>query len=139
MAGAIRRAAGDEVEAEAVAQGWPVGAAVRTGPGRLAGRGVRAILHAAAMAPGRPASAEAVGSATAAALGLAAAEGWPAWPCPPSAPGSAGSRWRRPAAMAAAVRDHAAGPGPVFVLYDRAALERFGAALERELGAGDGS
>jgi hypothetical protein len=45
--------------------------------------------------------------------------------------------------MAAAVRDHAAGPGPVptvvFVLYDRAALERFGAAVERELRAGDGS
>jgi hypothetical protein len=42
--------------------------------------------------------------------------------------------------MAAAVRDHAAGPTPVtdvvFVLYDQAALERFGAALERELGVG---
>ncbi|HEX3213586.1 MAG TPA: macro domain-containing protein, partial [Actinomycetota bacterium] len=76
VAGAIRRAAGAEVEAEAVAQApWPVGDAVRTGPGRLAGRGVKAILHAAAMAPGRPASAEAVGSATAAALRLAAAEG----------------------------------------------------------------
>ena len=58
VAGAIRRAAGDQVEAEAVAQGpWPVGEAVRTGPGRLGGRGVRAILHAAAMAPGQPASA----------------------------------------------------------------------------------
>ena len=51
VAGAIRRAAGAEVEAEAVAQApWPVGDAVRTGPGRLAGRGVKAILHAAAMA-----------------------------------------------------------------------------------------
>ncbi|MFL6297057.1 MAG: macro domain-containing protein, partial [Actinomycetes bacterium] len=76
VAGAIRQAAGDQVEAEAVAQGpWPVGAAVRTGPGRLADRGVKAILHAAAMAPGRPASADAAGTATAAALRLAAAEG----------------------------------------------------------------
>jgi O-acetyl-ADP-ribose deacetylase (regulator of RNase III) len=51
VAGAIRRGAGDEVEREAVAQApWPVGDAVRTGPGRLAG-------------------------ATEAALGLAAAEG----------------------------------------------------------------
>ncbi|HEV2895633.1 MAG TPA: macro domain-containing protein, partial [Actinomycetota bacterium] len=46
------------------------------------------------------------------------------------------------AAMAAAVREHAAGPAPVatvvFALYDPAALERFGDALERELGRGDG-
>jgi O-acetyl-ADP-ribose deacetylase (regulator of RNase III) len=145
VAGAIRRAAGDEVEAEAVAQGpWPVGAAVRTGPGRLAGRGVRAILHAAAMAPGRPASAEAVGSATAAALGLAAAEGLASVALPALGTGVGGVPLEAAAAaMAAAVRDHAAGPGPVptvvFVLYDRAALERFGAAVERELRAGDGS
>ncbi|HEV2872432.1 MAG TPA: macro domain-containing protein, partial [Actinomycetota bacterium] len=53
VAGAIRRAAGAEVEAEAVAQApWPVGDAVRTGPGRLGDRGVKAILHAAAMTPG---------------------------------------------------------------------------------------
>jgi hypothetical protein len=40
------------------------------------------------------------------------------------------------------VREHAAGPAPVatvvFALHDRAALERFGGALERELGRGDG-
>ena len=47
------------------------------------------------------------------------------------------------AAMGAAVRDHAAGPTPVttvvFALYDQAALERFGAALERELGPAMGA
>jgi O-acetyl-ADP-ribose deacetylase (regulator of RNase III) len=144
VAGAIRRAAGSEVEAEAVAQApWPVGDAVRTGPGRLAGRGVKAILHAAAMAPGRPASAEAVGSATAAALRLAAAEGLASVALPALGTGVGGIQLEAAAtAMAAAVREHAAGPAPVatvvFALYDRAALERFGDALQRELGRGDG-
>ena len=140
VAGAIRRAAGDQVEAEAVAQApWPVGDAVRTGPGRLADRGVKAILHAAAMAPGRPASAAAVGSATAAALHLAAAEGLTSVALPALGTGVGGVELEAAAAaMGAAVRDHAAGPTPVarvvFALYDQAALERFGAALERELG-----
>jgi O-acetyl-ADP-ribose deacetylase len=144
VAGAIRRAACDQVEAEAVAQApWPVGEAVRTGPGRLADRGVKAILHAAAMAPGRPASAEAVGSATAAALRLAAAEGLASVALPALGTGVGGVQLEAAAtAMAAAVREHAAGPAPVatvvFALYDRAALERFGDALQRELGRGDG-
>jgi O-acetyl-ADP-ribose deacetylase len=144
VAGAIRRAAGAEVEVEAVAQApWPVGDAVRTGPGRLAGRGVKAILHAAAMAPGRPASAEAVGSATAAALRLAAAAGLASVALPALGTGVGGVGLEAAAtAMAAAVRDHAAGPGPVttvvFALYDQTALERFGGALERELGGGHG-
>jgi O-acetyl-ADP-ribose deacetylase len=144
VAGAIRRAAGSEVEAEAVAQApWPVGNVLRTVPGRLAGRGVKAILHAAAMAPGRPASAEAVGSATAAALRLAAAEGLASVALPALGTGVGGVQLEAAAAaMAAAVREHAAGPAPVatvvFALYDQAALERFGDALERELGRGDG-
>jgi O-acetyl-ADP-ribose deacetylase len=142
VAGAIRRAAGDQVEAEAMAQApWPVGDAVRTGPGRLGDRGVEAILHAAAMAPGRPASAAAVGSATAAALRLAAAEGLTSVALPALGTGVGGvDLAAAAAAMGAAVRDHAAGPTPVttvvFALYDQAALERFGAALERELGDG---
>ena len=142
VAGAIRRAAGDQVEAEAVAQGpWPVGDTVRTGPGRLADRGVKAILHAAAMAPGRPASAAAVGSATAAALRLAAAEELTSVALPALGTGVGGVRLEAAAAaMGAAVREHAAGPTPVttvvFALYDQAALERFGGALERELGGG---
>jgi O-acetyl-ADP-ribose deacetylase (regulator of RNase III) len=139
VAGAIRRAAGDEVEAEAVAQApWPVGDAVRTGPGRLGQRGVKAILHAAAMAPGRPASAAAVGSATAAALRLAAAEGLASVALPALGTGVGGvDLAAAAAAMGAAVREHAAAPTSVtrivFALFDQAALERFGAALEREL------
>ena len=144
VAGAIRRAAGDQVEAEAVAQApWPVGDAVRTGPGRLGDRGVKAILHAAAMAPGRPASAAAVGSATAAALRLAAAEGLTSVALPALGTGVGGVGLEAAAAaMGAAVRDHAAGTTPVttvvFALYDQAALERFGGALERELGRDGG-
>ena len=142
VAGAIRRAAGDQVEAEAVAQApWPVGDAVRTGPGRLADRGVKAILHAAAMAPGRPASAAAVGSATAAALRLAAAEGLTSVALPALGTGVGGVQLEdAAAAMAAAVREHAAGPTSVhtvvFALYDQAAAARFGGALQRALGAG---
>jgi O-acetyl-ADP-ribose deacetylase (regulator of RNase III) len=141
VAGAIRRAAGEEVEREAVAQGpWPVGEAVRTGPGRLGGRGVKAILHAAAMAPGRPASAEAVGSATAAALRLAAAEGLGSVALPALGTGVGGVGLEAAAAaMAAAVREHAAGRTSVrtvvFALYDQAAVDAFGGALERELDA----
>jgi O-acetyl-ADP-ribose deacetylase (regulator of RNase III) len=141
VAGAIRRAAGDEVEGEAVAQApWPVGDAVRTGPGRLAGQGVKAILHAAAMAPGRPASVEAVGSATAATLRLAAAEGLGSVALPALGTGVGGVDLEAAAtAMAAAVGQHAAGPTSVhtvvFALYDQAAATRFGGALERELGA----
>jgi O-acetyl-ADP-ribose deacetylase len=141
VAGAIRRAAGDQVEAEAVAQApWPVGDTVRTGPGRLADRGVKAILHAAAMAPGRPASAAAAGSATAAALRLAAAEGLTSVALPALGTGVGGVALEdAAAAMGAAVRDHAAGRTPVtevvFALYDQAAVDRFTPALERELGA----
>jgi O-acetyl-ADP-ribose deacetylase (regulator of RNase III) len=44
------------------------------------------------------------------------------------------------AAMGAAVREHGAGPDPVgtvvFALFDEEALQRFGGALERELGSG---
>jgi O-acetyl-ADP-ribose deacetylase len=143
VAGAIRRAAGDQVEAEAVAQApWPVGDAVRTGPGRLGDRGVKAILHAAAMTPGRPASAATVGSATAAALRLAAAEGLASVALPALGTGVGGVGLEAAAAaMGAAVRKHAARPTPVttivFALYDQAALERFGGALERALGRDD--
>jgi O-acetyl-ADP-ribose deacetylase (regulator of RNase III) len=143
VAGAIRRAAGDQVEAEAVPQApWPVGEAVRTGPGRLADRGVRAILHAAAMAPGRPASAETVGAATAAALRLAAAEGLASVALPALGTGVGGVPMAAAAAaMGAAVREHAAGPNPVptvvFALHDQAAVDQFGAALERALERGD--
>jgi O-acetyl-ADP-ribose deacetylase (regulator of RNase III) len=72
VAGAIKQAAGQEVEREAMAQGpVAVGEAIATGPGRLP---VRAVIHAAAMGfeGGQPvrASADAVRSATEHALEL---------------------------------------------------------------------
>jgi O-acetyl-ADP-ribose deacetylase (regulator of RNase III) len=140
VAGAIRRAAGDEVEREAVAQApWPVGDAVRTGPGKLAGRGVRAIVHAAAMAPGGPATAAAVGGATGAALRLAAAEGLASIALPALGTGVGGLGYAACArAMGEALRRHfaaASAPGLVaFALFDAAALEEFGAALGGVLG-----
>jgi O-acetyl-ADP-ribose deacetylase (regulator of RNase III) len=142
VAGAIRRAAGDEVETEAVAQGpWEVGGAVRTGPGRLGERGVRAILHAAAMGAGVRASRESVASATAAALDLAAAEGLSSVALPALGTGVGGLGYPAcAAAMAGAVRGHCAGPTSLrliaFALYDQEAVEEFGPVLVRELGDG---
>ncbi len=139
VAGAIRRAAGDEVEREAVAQApWPVGDAVRTGPGRLAARGVKAVLHAAAMAPGGPATAEAVEGATESALRLAAAEGLESIAIPALGTGVGGLGYDAcAAAMAAALRRHfatAAAPRlVVLAAFDQAAFEQFGAALGRAL------
>ncbi len=144
VAGAVRRAAGDEVEREAVAQApWPVGDAVRTGPGRLASRGVKAILHAAAMAPGGPATAATVGGATEAALRLAAAEDLTSVALPALGTGVGGLDYASCAtAMAAALRRHFDGARTaprlvVFALYDPAALEEFGAALGGALGEDD--
>jgi len=142
VAGAIRRAAGDQVEAEAVAQGpWAVGDAVRTGPGRLALRGVKAILHAAAMGSGQPASAESVASATAAALRLAAAEGLTSIALPALGTGVGGLDYPAcAAAMAGALRDHCAGTTSLrlvaFAIFDTQALEQFGAALDTALAGG---
>jgi O-acetyl-ADP-ribose deacetylase (regulator of RNase III) len=142
VAGAIRRAAGDEVEREAVAQApWPVGDAVRTGPGKLAVRGVRSILHAAAMAPGEPATAAAVGGATAAALRLAAAGDLASIALPALGTGVGGLDHASCAqAMGEALRRHfaaASAPGlVVFALFDAAALEEFGATLGGVLGTG---
>jgi O-acetyl-ADP-ribose deacetylase (regulator of RNase III) len=141
VAGAIRRAAGAEVEREAVAQApWPVGDAVRTGAGRLAGRGVKAILHAAAMAPGEPATAATVGGATEAALRLAQADGLASIALPALGTGVGGLDYAScAAAMAAALKRHfavATAPRLVaFALFDRAAMEEFGAALGGALGA----
>jgi O-acetyl-ADP-ribose deacetylase (regulator of RNase III) len=140
VAGAIRRAAGDEVEREAVAQApWPLGDAVRTGPGKLAGRGVKAILHAAAMAPGGSATAATVGGATEAVLRLAAAEHLDSIALPALGTGVGGLDYAScAAAMAGALRRHfatASGPRLVaFALFDAAALDEFGAALGDALG-----
>jgi O-acetyl-ADP-ribose deacetylase (regulator of RNase III) len=137
VAGAIRRAAGDEVEAEAVAQGpWAVGGAVRTGPGRLAGRGVKAILHAAAMGVGTAATADSVAAATGAALDLAAAERLASIGLPALGTGVGGLDLSACAgAMAGAVRRHCERPTSLrliaFALFDEAAMEAFAPAVLR--------
>jgi O-acetyl-ADP-ribose deacetylase len=70
VAGALRRAGGAGIEQEAVAQGpIGVGEAVLTGAGHLK---ALHVIHAAAMAPDRPASSETVHAATLSALRLAA-------------------------------------------------------------------
>ncbi len=135
VAGAIRRAAGDEVEAEAVAQGpWAVGGAVRTGPGRLGARGVKAILHAAAMGAAVQATSESVAAATGAALELAAAEDLSSIALPALGTGVGGLGYPAcAAAMAGALRRHCAGPTSLrliaFALFDAAAVEEFGPVL----------
>lgn len=73
VAGAIKRAGGEEIEREAMAQGpIRVGDAVATTGGRLP---ARYVIHAATMGPELVTSAEAIRSATAASLRLAAAMG----------------------------------------------------------------
>jgi O-acetyl-ADP-ribose deacetylase (regulator of RNase III) len=140
VAGAIRRAAGDQVEREAVAQGpWDVGGAVRTGPGRLGARGVKAILHAAAMGSGVRASSESVEAATTAALDLAAAEGLESIALPALGTGVGGlDDAACAAAMAAALRRHGEGETSlrlaVLAIYDQASLRSFGPALAAALG-----
>jgi len=69
VAGALKRAGGVSIEQEAVRQGpVAVGECVITGAGKLKALNV---IHAAAMAPGREATAESVRTATANALKLA--------------------------------------------------------------------
>jgi O-acetyl-ADP-ribose deacetylase len=69
VAGAIKRAGGDEIEREAVAKGpIGVGEAVATGAGRLAARWV---VHAAVMGQDLRTSAEAITSATRSTLEVA--------------------------------------------------------------------
>jgi O-acetyl-ADP-ribose deacetylase (regulator of RNase III) len=73
VAGAIKRAGGAVIEQEAVRQGpIAVGESVLTGAGNLP---ALHVIHAAAMAPGRPASPESVLAATSSALKLAHDQG----------------------------------------------------------------
>ena len=69
VAGAIKRAGGDEIEREAVAQGpIPVGEAVSTGAGRL---NARWVVHAAVMGQDLRTDADRVAAATRSALRIA--------------------------------------------------------------------
>ncbi|ACZ19959.1 Appr-1-p processing domain protein [Thermanaerovibrio acidaminovorans DSM 6589] len=70
VAGAIRRSAGEEVEAEAISKGpIRVGSAVATGAGRLP---LKAVIHCAVMGQDLKTSREAIRSSTGEALRLAA-------------------------------------------------------------------
>jgi O-acetyl-ADP-ribose deacetylase len=139
VAGAIRRTAGDQVEREAVAQGpWEVGGAVRTGPGRLGDRGVRAIIHAAAMGSGVRASAGSVAAATTAALDLAASEGLESIALPALGTGVGGlGEEACGAAMGAALRRHGERSTSlrlaVLAIFDQGSLRGFEPALEAAL------
>ncbi len=65
VAGALRRAGGPEVEREAISKGpIKVGEAVATGAGKMAERGVKYIIHAAAMGAGTGANERSVQEAT---------------------------------------------------------------------------
>src|SRR2546428_12790854 len=69
VAGAIKRAGGEEIEREAVGKGpIPVGTAVATGAGRLA---ARHVIHGAGMGQDLRTSAELVGQTTRSCLALA--------------------------------------------------------------------
>lgn len=115
VAGALKRAAGEQVEREAVAQGpIAVGAAVLTGAGRMPAP-ARAIVHAAAMGfTDRTqiyATPETVGQATRAALRLCETHGLRSVVLPALGTGVGGLDDADCAtAMAAAVIDHLA-PG----------------------------
>src|SRR3954471_2349512 len=81
VAGALKRAGGDEIEQEATAQGpIPLGSAVATGAGRLAARWV---IHGAVMGQDLRTNAELVRRTTRSCLELADELGWRALPLPP--------------------------------------------------------
>jgi O-acetyl-ADP-ribose deacetylase len=105
VAGALKRAGGSVIEQEAVRQGpIDVGEAVLTGAGQL--RALH-VIHAAAMAPGRAASAESVAAATASALRLAAEQGFDSIVLPALGSGVGGlSHADCATAMFSAVRAH---------------------------------
>jgi O-acetyl-ADP-ribose deacetylase len=72
VAGALRRACWPQVEREAISKGpIKVGEAVATGAGKLATRGVKYIIHAAAMGAGAGASERSVREATLSSLRVA--------------------------------------------------------------------
>ena len=104
VAGALKRAGGEEIEREAVAKGpIALGDAVATGAGRLPARWV---IHAAVMGQDLRTSAEAIASATRRARSRSRTSSAPSrWRCPHSEPASAASRSTECARlMVAAVR-----------------------------------
>jgi len=128
VAGAIKRAGGSAIEREAVAQGpIAVGESVLTTAGELP---ALSVIHAAAMASGRPATFESVAAATTSSLALAAGKNIESIALPALGTGVGGLGLNDCAkAMLAAVREHCfhhAQPELiVFMLFGDNALQIF--------------
>jgi O-acetyl-ADP-ribose deacetylase len=133
VAGALKRAGGNVIEQDAVKLGpIAVGQSVITGAGTLK---ALHVIHAAAMAPGRPASAESAGAATRSALRLAADQDIDSISFPALGAGVGGLSFKDCAqAMLLAVRQHCANhaqPGEIrFVLFGDNALKVFKQAID---------
>ena len=128
VAGALRRAGGAVIEQEAVKQGpINVGDAVLTSAGSLP---ALYVIHAAAMAPGRPATPESVAKATSSSLQLCVEQNVDSIAFPALGTGVGGLSLSDCAKhMFEAVRDHCfnhARPEEIsFVLFGNNALEIF--------------
>lgn len=133
VAGALKRAGGVSIEQEAISQGpIAVGESVLTGAGSLPSLHV---IHAAAMAPGRPATPESAAAATRSALRLAAETNIDSIAFPALGTGVGGLSLSHCAeAMLGAVRNHCLGqeqPGEIrLVLFGQNALAIFQQVFE---------
>lgn len=133
VAGAIKRAGGDEIEREAVAQGpIDVGAAVATTAGRLP---AKHVIHAATMGQDLATGAEAIRAATRASVRLADAMGLSSIALPLLGTGVGG--YDQAAAAALMVEEILAAMGGaaslrrvLLVGFDAAAAKAFERALE---------
>lgn len=133
VAGAIKRAGGQEIEREAVAQGpIPVGEAVVTTGGRLK---ARYVIHAAGMGQDLRTDADKVAQATKNSLKRAEEKGIRSVAFPAIGTGVGGFPIEECArVMIGAAADHLSGPSCVervlFVLFDQAGTEAFREHLE---------
>ncbi len=133
VAGALKRAGGDEIEREAVAKGpIAVGDAVATGAGRLPARWV---IHAAVMGQDLVTSAEAIRSATCRTLQVADELGAESVALPALGTGVGGfplDECARIMVAEAAAYDGRSVRRVVFAVYGKAAREAFDRALHAE-------
>lgn len=142
VAGAIKRAGGVEIEAEAVDKGpIPVGEAVVTGAGSLP---ARYVIHAAVMGPDLATDAAKVRAATRSALRVARGLGVRSLAFPALGTGVGGFPFPDCARiMLEEVRAHLAGPTSlervVFALWGEAAYRAFQEVLGEALGPGPGA
>ena len=133
VAGALKRAGGDEIEREAVAKGpIAVGDAVATGAGRLPARWV---IHAAVMGQDLVTSAEAIRSATCRTLQVADELGAESVALPALGTGVGGfplDECARIMVAEAAAYDGRSVRRVVFAVYGKAAREAFDRAFHAE-------